>query len=77
MISCKFKVTGAKKDLLAYYNALKPDEEDRSRASYRVKFSLGKLIIEVKAKDFVAYRATMTSVLNVMAIVDKTIKAAA
>jgi len=71
-------VAGTKQELMAYYNALKPDEEERGRASYRAKLSrFGKeLVVEVKAEDFVAYRATMTSILNVMAIVNKTIKAA-
>lgn len=82
MISSKLHVAGRKKDLEAYYNALKPDEEDRERASYKIK--LGRrvlkndyeLIVEIKAQDFTAFRAVATSVLNVMAIVDKTIKAA-
>ncbi len=77
----KLRVAGTKKELTTYYNALKPDEEERERASYTVKLARklaggSELIIVVKAKDFVAYRATMTSVLNVMAIVDKTIKTA-
>jgi tRNA threonylcarbamoyladenosine modification (KEOPS) complex Pcc1 subunit len=77
MISCKFKVAGTKQVLLAYYNALKPEANEGKRASYTVKVSLGKLVVSVSAKDFVAFRAVLTSVLSVMAIVDKTLKAAA
>jgi len=77
MISCKFKVAGTKQELLAYYNALKPESNEGMRASYTVKVSLGKLIVGVSAKDFVAFRAVLTSILSVMAIVDKTLKAAA
>ena len=77
MISSKLRVAGTKRELETYYNSLKPDEEEHGRASFRVKISrFGKeLIVDVKADDFVAYRATMTSILNVMAIVDKTLKA--
>jgi len=81
MFSSKLRVAGTKPELATYYNALKPDEEERERASYTVKLARklsggSELIVSVKAKDFVAYRATMTSVLNVMAIVEKTLKAA-
>ena len=77
MISCKFKVAGTQQELLAYYNALKPESNEGTQASYTVKVSLGKLVVNVSAKDFVAFRAVLTSVLSVMAIVDKTLKAAA
>ena len=79
MITNKISIAGSKKDLETCFAALKPEagENKNSRASYLISHRFGKLNITIRAKDFVAFRATTTSILNVMAIVNKTIKAGA
>lgn len=77
MLTGKLTISGSKKDLETYFNALKPEAgEGNKRASYSLAHRFGKLVINIKANDLVAFRAVTTSILHVMAIVDKTIKAA-
>lgn len=82
MITNKLIFLGSKKEIITYYSALKPEESNsNARSNYKLqikkKFSGNySLVIDIKAKDFVAFRATTTSILNVMAIVHKTINSA-
>jgi len=76
MLTGKLTISGAKKELETYFNALKAEEGERTeRASYSLTRRFGKLTINIRAKDFTAFRAVTTSILHIMAIVDKTIKA--
>lgn len=78
--SVKIRAKGTLRELQAYYDAIKPDEEERKRAGYKISLSKGflgkrELVIDITADDFTAFRSTTNSILNVMAIVDKTIQA--
>jgi len=76
MLTGKLTISGSKKELETYFNALKPEAtEQTTRASYKITHRFGKLVITISAKDFTAFRAVTTSILNVMTIVDKTINA--
>lgn len=77
MISSKISLKGDSLELKAYLEALKPESGDENeRASYKVSKGFSGLNISVEAKDITSFRAVMNSVLNVIAIVDKTLRAA-
>jgi len=72
MITSKILIKG--KDLKTYLEALKPEAgDDLGRASYSVSKGFTGLVVTIKAEDVNSFRAVMNSILNVMAIVDKTV----
>jgi len=77
MFSSKIEIGGSKEELDAYYNALHPEEENSSeRASYKLKLQTNKLLIEISAQDATAFRALTNTLLGLISVVEKSIKAA-
>ena len=76
MIRNKLVISGDEKFLQACYSTLSPEEgEGTSRADYKLKLGRRNLVknetvltVTVTGKDYVAFRAIMTSVLNVLAV---------
>tara|TARA_Y100000034_G_C6908495_1_gene422370 strand:+ start:2183 stop:2425 length:243 start_codon:yes stop_codon:yes gene_type:complete len=72
MFKTTIEVSGDKRLLDAYHESLKPEQNFMTqRASYKI--TKGKnLKITIKANDAVAFRAVMTTLTGLMAIVQKT-----
>ena len=76
MFGSEIEITGTKEELQAYFNALEPESEFRTeRAGYKLKLSDKKLTITIEAEDATAFRAVTTSLLGLISIVDKSLKA--
>ncbi|MEM4247902.1 MAG: KEOPS complex subunit Pcc1 [Candidatus Nanoarchaeia archaeon] len=76
MFSSKLQIEGAENEIESYYNALSPEEKSESeRASYKLKKEKNKLTIEIKAEDATAFRAVTNTLLGLISVVEKTLKA--
>jgi len=73
MFESKIEIKGDKLLLVAYYNALSPEQDFATeRASYTVEKRKGKIIIKIKAKDSTAFRSVSNSLTGLISIVEKT-----
>ena len=71
MLSAEIVVEGDKEFLKACYEALEPETEYKTdRAHYTMKID-SKLKITIKAEDATAFRAVMTTLTGLLAIVEK------
>ncbi len=76
MFSSKIEIKGTKEELEAYFNALAPEESFKSeRASYTLKLGKNKLEIEIRAEDATAFRAVTNTIVGLISIVERSIKA--
>ena len=74
--SSDIEIKGSKRILEAYYNALKPEADEKvGRGDYSLKLQKDKLIITITADDASAFRAVLTSLLGLISIVEKSAKA--
>ena len=53
------------------YDCLKPESMDFERSSFTIKKGDNNLIIEIKAVDAVAFRATINAVTQLLAVYEK------
>jgi len=68
--SSKIEISGPKKLLDAYKEAVLPEKEFKTdRASYDLEIKDEKLIITINAKDAVAFRAVVTSLAGLLSVV--------
>jgi len=76
MFSSKIVVEGSENEIAAYFNALQPEEDFKSeRAGYNLNKSKGKLAIEIKAEDATAFRAVTNTIVGLISVVEKNLKA--
>jgi tRNA threonylcarbamoyladenosine modification (KEOPS) complex Pcc1 subunit len=72
----KIEINGPKKLLEAYRDSILPEKEFKTdRANYDLEIKEKKLIIKINAKDATAFRAVMTSLTGLMAVVYSSWKA--
>ena len=76
MFSSKIVIESPVEEIDAYFNALQPEEDFKSeRAGYKLKKEKNKLTIEIKAEDATAFRAVTNTLLGLISIVEKNLKA--
>lgn len=76
MFFSKLQIEGTENEIESYYKALHPEEKSESeRASYKLKKEKNKLTIEITAEDATAFRAVTNTLLGLISVVEKTIKA--
>ena len=68
--SAKIEISDPKKLLDAYMGAITPEKGFKTdRANYDIEIKNDKLIITITAKDAIAFRAVMTSITGLLAVV--------
>ena len=76
VFSSKIHIEGSGNEIDSYFNALQPEEGFKTeRSSYKLKKEKGKLTIEIAAEDATAFRAVTNTLLGLISIVEKNLKA--
>jgi len=76
VFSSKIQIDGSETEIESYFNALQPEEDFKTeRSSYTLKKGKNKLTIEINADDATAFRAVTNTLLGLISIVEKNLKA--
>lgn len=76
MFSSKIVIEGSDIEIDAYFDALEPEEGFKTeRSNYKLKKEKNKLMIEITAEDATAFRAVTNTLLGLISIVEKNLKA--
>lgn len=68
-IKAEITVSDNKADAL--FNAVKPEAIDRERTQLKIKKEKNKIVMDIDSEDAVAFRATLNSVSQMLAVFEK------
>lgn len=68
-ITAQIAITDSKAD--AIFNAVKPEVIDRERTQLKIKKEKNKINMDITSEDAVAFRATLNSVSQMLAVFEK------